>query len=125
MTITTALALPQPWLDLLLAGDAVWHLRPEPTHRRGRIAVYDTATGAVVGMVTLTGTGSHLDLDELRATFRLHRVPPEEAGNSRVPWHMRAAQRLPEPVPCPALPDADGFVALDPVTRDRLAELTW
>jgi hypothetical protein len=93
------LILKEP-LDKILAGTKTWEIRGKATTRRGPIALIESKSGHVVGTCEVADVLGPLTLAELRTNakrtgFQPNKLPYE----TTYAWVMRAARRLPRPVP--------------------------
>ena len=59
-----------PWIDKILNGSKRWEIRGSRTFKEGRIALIESGTGTVVGVVQLGGVVGPLSLKELSANWR-------------------------------------------------------
>lgn len=113
------LIVDEPWISKILRGEKHWEMRSQMTKARGLVALIRKGSGAVVGVVRITGCTGALSLDQLRADSDKHRVPIEEFESGRAAkwttaWELSDAQALRTPVPYKHPFGAVIWVNLDP-----------
>jgi ASCH domain len=118
------LVIREPFIGLVLAGRKTWEMRSRSTRIRGPIALIRSGSGLVVGTAQLIGCGKELGADELRATSDRHCIPLERieqviASRWVVPWELRDAQPLAQPIPSEHPPGAVTWVTLNPSGQAR------
>lgn len=98
------LIVDEPWISLILRGEKHWEMRSQATAVRGAVALIRKGSGAVVGVIRVTGCRGPLGLDELRSNADKHRVPMTEFESGRAAkwttaWELADVQVLATPVP--------------------------
>lgn len=103
-TVTKALVVDQPWIDLILSGAKTWEMRGTGASHRGWFGLIRKGSGQVVGVSRLTGSGRPLSTEEMVASIDRHHIPEHMIRSGAVakwttPWHLADARPLPRPVP--------------------------
>lgn len=103
-TVTKALIIDRPWIDLILSGAKTWEMRGTGASHRGWFGLIRKGSGQVVGVARLTGSGGPLSIEEMVASIDRHHIPEHMIRSRAVakwttPWHLADARPLPRPVP--------------------------
>lgn len=128
-TVTKALIVDQPWIDLILSGAKTWEMRGTGASHRGWFGLIRKGSGQVVGIARLTGSGQPLSTAEMVANIDRHHIPEQMIRSGAVakwttPWHLADARPLPRPVTYRHPYGAVTWVNLeDSVTRAIAAQL--
>jgi hypothetical protein len=114
-----AIIIDEPWISMILCGEKIWEMRSKRTRFTGLIALIRKGSGTVVGTAKLVGCLPQLSREELAVHEPRHRIPPREQdavfGLGRLmPWVLRDATRLAEPVPYVHRSGQQIWVRLDP-----------
>ena len=59
-----------PWIEKILDGSKTWEIRGSHTNKTGRIALIESGTGSIVGVVELVAVVGPLSLKELSQNRR-------------------------------------------------------
>jgi hypothetical protein len=101
--IEKALAIREPWIDLILSGQTTWEMRGQRPSYRGWIGLIRKGSGRVACIARLDDVGHPLTEDEMVATFDKHRIPEAmirsgEVAKWTTPWKLTDIRVLDEPV---------------------------
>jgi hypothetical protein len=99
-----AIIIDEPWISMILRGEKTWEMRSKRTNFKGAIALIRKRSGTIVGTAKLVGCLPALSREEFALHEASHGIPREEqeaAFEMRrvVPWVLRDARRLADPVP--------------------------
>jgi ASCH domain len=98
------LIIREPWITKILNGEKTWEMRPKVSHYRGPIALIPKDSDELIGVVEMIDSLPELrTLEAYAEAFEFHRVPPESQASAfsarwRIPWVLRDARALIEPV---------------------------
>jgi hypothetical protein len=122
-SIDKALFIKQPWIDLILSGETTWEIRGSNLKHRGPLALIESGSGTVVGVVNVTDA-IPLSLRQLqknsdKAGFYAEQ-PPYKNTHA---WVLSDPIRLEEPLPYHHKPGVVTFIGLDEGLSEKLASI--
>ena len=103
-SLSSALVIREPWIDLILSGRKTWEMRSKSTRLRGPIALVRQGSGTIVGVARIVDSLPELSRQDYARTIDHHAIPA--AMHDRViasgwvhPWVLADVRTLARPVP--------------------------
>jgi len=127
ITVTRALIIDEPWIDLILDGAKSWEMRSNHINIRGRIGLIRKGSGQIWGVADLVASGRPLTQDEMVSSIDKHCIPEDKIGGGKFakwnrPWVLEDVRALHRPVSYTHRSGAVTWAILEPKVSEMIDE---